>query len=82
MRISLNWLRDYVDIDVPVEELAHQMTMLGLEIESIERLGDDVQEVYVGKILSIEPHPDADKIVVCQTDVGGDAPLLRKPFKL
>jgi phenylalanyl-tRNA synthetase beta chain len=75
MRISLNWLQDYVDIDVPVEELAHQMTMLGLEIESVEQLGDDLQEIYVGKILAIEPHPDADKIVVCQTDVGGDEPL-------
>lgn len=75
MQVSLNWLKEYVDIDVPVEELAHQMTMLGLEIESIKTLGDDIQAVYVGKILSIEPHPDADKIVVCQTDVGGEAPL-------
>jgi len=75
MRVSLNWLKEYVDIDVPAEELAHQMTMLGLEIESIERLGDEIQEVYVGKILAIEPHPDADKIVVCQTDVGGESPL-------
>ena len=75
MRISLSWLQEYVDIDVTVEELAHQMTMLGLEIESIEQLGEDVQEVYVGQIVAIEPHPDADKIVVCQTDVGGDAPL-------
>lgn len=75
MRVSLNWLKEYVDIDLSPEELAHEMTMLGLEIESIERLGGDIREVYVGRILSIEPHPDADKIVVCQTDVGGDAPL-------
>ncbi|MCF6284097.1 MAG: phenylalanine--tRNA ligase subunit beta, partial [Candidatus Hydrogenedentes bacterium] len=75
MRISLNWLRDYVDIDVSVEELAHQMTMLGLEIESVERLGDDIQNVLVGKILSIDAHPDADKIVVCQVDVAGEVPL-------
>lgn len=75
MRVSLNWLREYVDFDGTVEELAHEMTMLGLEIESVERLGDEIQEVYVGKILAIEPHPDADKIVVCQTDVGGAEPL-------
>jgi phenylalanyl-tRNA synthetase beta chain len=75
MRVSLNWLKEYVGIDVTVEELAHQMTMLGLEIEGIEHLGEEIQQVYVGRILSIEPHPDADKIVVCQTDVGGDAPL-------
>ncbi|MBX3176977.1 MAG: phenylalanine--tRNA ligase subunit beta [Candidatus Hydrogenedentes bacterium] len=75
MRVSLNWLKEFVDIDVTAEELAHELTMLGLEIESIERLGEEIQEVYVGRILSIEPHPDADKIVVCQTDVGGPEPL-------
>lgn len=75
MRVSLNWLKEYVDIDASPEELAHQMTMLGLEIESIERLGGDIKDVYVGRILSIEPHPDADKIVVCQTDVGGETAL-------
>ena len=75
MRVSLNWLKEYVDIDVSPEELAHQMTMLGLEIESIERLGGDIKDVFVGEILSIEPHPDADKIVVCQTDVGGETAL-------
>lgn len=75
MRVSLNWLKEFVDIDLSAEELAHELTMLGLEIESIERLGEEIQEVYVGRILSIEPHPDADKIVVCQTDVGGPEPL-------
>lgn len=75
MRVSLNWLKEYVDIDVPAEELACRMTMLGLEIEAVERTGDAIREVYIGKILSIDPHPDADKIVVCKTDVGGEAPL-------
>ncbi|MBL7649432.1 MAG: phenylalanine--tRNA ligase subunit beta [Candidatus Hydrogenedentes bacterium] len=75
MRVSLNWLKEYVNIDVSSEELAHQMTMLGLEIESIEQLGGDIKDVFVGQILSIEPHPDADKIVVCQTDVGGETAL-------
>jgi len=75
MRISLNWLKEYVDIPIGVDELADVLTMLGLEIEAIERPGDDIQEVYVGKILSIEEHPDADKLVVCKTDVGGAEPL-------
>ncbi len=75
MQISVNWLKEYVDIDTPIDELAHSMTMLGLEIEAVTYLGQEVQDVYVGKILSIEPHPDADKLVVCKTDVGGDAPL-------
>jgi len=75
MRISLNWLKEYIDLDVTPEELAEQMTMLGLEIEGIDRPGEEIQEVYIGQVLSIEQHPDADKIVVCQTDVGGEQPL-------
>ena len=75
MRISLNWLKDYVRIEVDADTLAQQMTMLGLEIESIERPGADISGVVVGKILSIEPHPNADKLVVCKTDVGQPDPL-------
>lgn len=75
MRISLNWLKDYVEINVDADTLARQMTMLGLEIEAIERPGSEISGIYVGKILSIEPHPDADKLVVCKTDVGLGEPL-------
>jgi len=74
MRVSLNWLREYVDIDLGVDELAHKMTMLGLEIEAIERPGAEVKNVFVGQILSIDPHPNADKLVVCKTDVGQGEP--------
>ena len=75
MRISLNWLKELVDIDLGVDDLAHQLTMLGLEIESVERPGEGLSGVLVGQIQSIEPHPDADKLVVCKTDVGGEEPL-------
>ncbi|MCX5772935.1 MAG: phenylalanine--tRNA ligase subunit beta, partial [Candidatus Hydrogenedentes bacterium] len=75
MRISLNWLKDYVDIPVGVDDLAKILTMLGLEIEAIERPGAEIQNVFVGQILSIDPHPDADKLVVCKTDIGKPEPL-------
>jgi len=75
MRVSLNWLKDYVDIQMDVEELAHKLTMLGIEIEAIERPGAEITNVFIGKILSIDPHPDADKLVVCKTDIGQDTPL-------
>ncbi|NIA14898.1 MAG: phenylalanine--tRNA ligase subunit beta [Nitrospiraceae bacterium] len=75
MRVSLNWLKEYVDIPVGVDELADTLTMLGLEIEAIERPGHDITQVYVGQIQSIEPHPDADKLVVCHTDIGREEPL-------
>lgn len=75
MHIPLNWLSDYIDIDLSVEELCQKLTMLGLEIEAVESPGDAIQELYVGKILSIDKHPDADKLVVCKTDIGKDEPL-------
>lgn len=75
MRIPLNWLRDYVDFPDDVDALCDKLTMLGLEIESVERPGDAVQKVVVGKILEISKHPDADNIVVCKTDVGQGEPL-------
>ncbi|HOZ46898.1 MAG TPA: phenylalanine--tRNA ligase subunit beta [Candidatus Hydrogenedentes bacterium] len=75
MRISLNWLREFIDIDIDVDTLAHKMTMLGIEIEAIERPWQGITGVYVGEIRSIEPHPNADKLVVCKTDVGRDQPL-------
>lgn len=75
MRISLNWLKEYVDIPVDAEELAHRLTMLGLEIEAIERPWSEISSVRVGKILEIAPHPDAEKLVVCKTDTGQGAPL-------
>lgn len=75
MRVSLNWLKDYVGINLSVDELSHQLTMLGLEIEKVERPGAEISNVFVGKILSIEKHPDADKLVVCRTDIGCGEPL-------
>ena len=75
MRVSLNWLREFVDVPFGVEELAHTLTMLGLEIEAIDRPGAGISQVFMGRILSMEPHPDADKLVVCKTDVGQGEPL-------
>ncbi len=75
MFISLNWLKDYIKLDVGVDELCEKMTMLGLEIEAVNRPAAEIQGVKVGEILSIEPHPDADKLVVCKTEVGEAKPL-------
>lgn len=76
MKIPLSWLNEYVDLnDISVEDICDTMTMLGLEIESVEETGADIQNIVVGHIQSIEPHPDADKLVVCKTDVGEDEPV-------
>lgn len=75
MKISLNWLKEYCNIPVSAKELAEQMTMLGLEIESMEEPGKEIENVFVGKILDIQPHPQADKLVICKTDIGKGEPL-------
>lgn len=70
MRISLNWLRELVDISIAPEELAETLTMAGFEVEDIEDRRPWAQGVVLGKILACEQHPNADKLRVCQVDVG------------
>ena len=75
MKVSLNWLKRYVNITVSVQELCDKMTMSGFEVDGIEDLSETMDNVKVGRILKIEKHPDADKLQVCQVDVGEEAPI-------
>jgi phenylalanyl-tRNA synthetase beta chain len=75
MRISLAWLREWVDVGTDVPQLAHALTMAGLEIEGIERAGPALEGVVVGEVLSVEKHPDAEKLKVCRVSDGGAEPL-------
>ncbi len=70
MRISLNWLRELVDVAIAPEELAETLTMAGFEVEEIEDRRTWADGVVLGKIVAIEQHPNADKLRVCQVDVG------------
>ncbi|MBQ4543384.1 MAG: phenylalanine--tRNA ligase subunit beta, partial [Clostridia bacterium] len=72
MKVQLSWIKDFVDIDVTPKQFADDITMSGTMVESIEQQGEDIINVVVGKILKIEKHPDADKLVVCQVDVGDE----------
>lgn len=75
MKFSENWLREWVNPQVSTEELSEQLTMAGLEVDAIEPAAPAFEGVVVGEIISAEPHPDADKLQVCQVNVGGDEPL-------
>ena len=70
MNVTLNWLKTYIDFDLSPSELADRLTMLGIEVESIKQLGAGLEGVIVGSVSSIRPHPNADKLVLCQVDVG------------
>ncbi|MBQ3053936.1 MAG: phenylalanine--tRNA ligase subunit beta [Clostridia bacterium] len=76
MKVSMEWINELVDISgVSPKEYADKMTMSGSKVEGIEDTGAEISNVVVGKILKIEKHPDADKLVVCQLDVGGEENL-------
>ena len=75
MLVSLKWLREYVDIDVDAQTFGDKMTMTGTKTETVEYLGENISNVVVAKIVEIEKHPDADKLVVTQVDVGEKEPI-------
>ena len=70
MNVSVKWLKEYVDFDLSPEALAERLLMLGMEIESIKQLGEGLDRVVVGRISTVEKHPQADKLVLCNVDVG------------
>lgn len=72
MLAPLSWLKDYNKIDMPVDQLVKTMIMSGTAVEGYEEFGAEISKVVVGKILSVEKHPDADTLVVCQVDIGND----------
>ncbi len=69
MKTSIEWLKEYSDIDVSLQELSDRLTMTGSKVEGFEQKGNDIKNVVIGKILEIEQHPDADKLVVTKVDV-------------
>jgi phenylalanyl-tRNA synthetase beta chain len=75
MRISLTWLRELVEIKLSPEELAETLTIAGFEVEDIEDRRTWSNGVVVGKVLERQPHPNADKLSICQVDIGADETL-------
>ena len=75
MRISEQWLRDWVDPAVDSAELAQQLTMAGLEVDTVEPAAADFSNVVVGKVIALSQHPEADRLRIASVDVGQTEPL-------
>ena len=75
MNISYRWLSRYVDHDWTPDELAEQLTMAGLEVETVEPIGQYLDGVVVGEIQTVREHPNADKLVLCDVDLGKGEPV-------
>jgi len=76
MNTPISWIKAYVpDLDVTAQEFVDAMTLSGSHVEGYEQKDKNLDKIVVGKILTMEKHPDADKLVVCQVDVGQAEPL-------
>ena len=72
MKVSEQWLREWVNPDLSTAELAHQITMAGLEVDGVEAVAGEFSGVVVAEIVALEGHPDADKLNICQVNDGGE----------
>src|SRR5512137_544588 len=70
MKVSLNWLKDYVEIDLPAAELSEKLTTAGLEVAGIQVIGESWENVVIGKITAVHPHPNADRLRLATVDLG------------
>lgn len=75
MLVPVKWLEEYTDVNVSVGEFCDRMIMSGSNLETVEYFGEGIEGVVVGKILSIDKHPDADKLVITRIDAGGETPV-------
>jgi phenylalanyl-tRNA synthetase beta chain len=65
MKFTLNWLKEYIDVDLSVEVVADKLTMLGLEVDNVIELYRDLDAIKVARIVTVRPHPDADRLTLC-----------------
>ena len=72
MLVTLNWLKQYVDIEESADEIAEMLTYQGLEISQCSAVRPSLEKVITGRILSVNPHPNGDKLLVCRVNTGAD----------
>ncbi|MEN9839609.1 MAG: hypothetical protein RL177_1088 [Bacteroidota bacterium] len=75
MKVSLNWLNEYVKLPSSPDEVANHITLAGLEVEEVVQIGSSLQGVVVGEVLTRIQHPNADRLSVCSVDIGADEPV-------
>ena len=75
MLVPFKWMKDYISTDLDAKQLAEAMVAIGNGVEDVYSLGENMEKVVVGKIVKLEKHPDADKLQICQIDVGEDEPI-------
>ena len=76
MRVPISWLKEYVDLTLPIPELAERLTLAGMEMDAVEQIGDwwNPATLVVGEVIAVHPHPNADRLVLVDVLHGNDAP--------
>jgi phenylalanyl-tRNA synthetase beta chain len=74
MKLPIAWLRDYIDLELDTDAIAGRLALLGFPVDAIERR-PKLAGIFVGRLLKVEKHPNADRLYVCAVDIGGPAPL-------
>ncbi len=79
MRVPVSWLREYVEVDATAHEMARRLSISALEVDRVIDVGvpdegDNLGRFVVGRVLSADPHPNADRLQLCQVDVGNPEP--------
>lgn len=75
MKVSKLWLREWVNFSLTEQELAEQLTMAGLEVDAVNPVAGQFTHVIVAEVLNTKPHPDADKLTLCEVNINKDKPL-------
>lgn len=75
MRFSEAWLRETIDPPIGSDELVEQLTMAGIEVDSLEAVAGEFESVVVGEIVNVQPHPNADRLRICEVSIGATEPL-------
>ncbi len=75
MKLSMNWLKDYVSESFDPKEYSDKMTLTGSKVEGFENPADEISNVVVGKLITVEKHPDSDHLLICMVDVGAEEPV-------
>jgi len=70
LKVTIDWLKEYVNITQPAHEIAQSLTMLGLEVDAVHQIDYDFDHVVVGKIIDVQPHPQKANLTICKVDVG------------
>ena len=77
MKVSLNWVKKYVDLpkEITNKQIAYDLTLRTVEVESVENTSDKFHDIVVGKILEVKEHPNADSLRICMVDIGETEPV-------